>query len=206
MTVMVMLWSVLFLFTLINRWHCLSQAYRVLLPSKLTRALNDYCRYIGLTDLARSYILSEENNIEPDGFRLVTLGDGNVWYAQRPAKKWKSDMHWISPADEQGHEDFLKLLRENGFLGVLNVIGNELGIDALVAYQLTFIVVSHCEQGFIHHDTHNTGDQTYNVIVPLETVEDSPPELIIQGTDEPVFTQGRLNYEENIGILLGDVR
>jgi len=175
-----------------------------LLPSKLTRALNDYCRYIGLTDLARSYILSEENNIEPDGFRLVTLGDGNVWYAQRPAKKWKSDMHWISPADEQGHEDFLKLLRENGFLGVLNVIGNELGIDALVAYQLTFIVVSHCEQGFIHHDTHNTGDRTYNVIIPLETVEDSPPELIIQGTDEPVFTQGRLNYEENIGILLGD--
>mmetsp|Transcript_44 Transcript_44/g.60 ORF Transcript_44/g.60 Transcript_44/m.60 type:complete len:306 (-) Transcript_44:522-1439(-) len=176
-------------------------AYRLLLPSKLTRVLNDYCRYIGLTDLARSYILSEENNIEPDGFRLVTLGDGNVWYAQRPAKKWKSDMHWISPADEQGHEDFLKLLRENGFLGVLNVIGNELGLDALVAYQLTFIVVSHCEQGFIHHDTHNIGDRTYNVIIPLETVEDSPPELIIQGTDEPVFTQGRLNYEENIGIL-----
>ncbi len=156
--------------------------------------------------LARNFILSEENNIEPDGFRLVTLGDGNVWYAQRPAKKWQSDMHWISPADEKGHESYLKLLNENGFLSVLNVIGNELGLAGLVAYQLTFIVVSHCEQGFIHHDTHDTGDRTFNVIIPLETVDDSPPELIIQGTDFPEMSLGRLQYEENVGILLGDVR
>ena len=151
------------------------QAYRVLLPSKLTRAMNDYCRNIGLTDLARSYIMSEESNIEPDGFRLVTLGDGNVWYAQRPAKKWNSDMHWISPSDEKGHEDYLKVLRENGILSVLNIIGNELGLDALVAYHLTFIVVSHCEQGFGHDDVKKTGDRTFNMIIPLETVEGSPP-------------------------------
>lgn len=177
-----------------------------MLPSKLTRALNDYCRNIGLTQLARSYIMTEESNIEPGGFRLVTLGDGNIWYAQRPGKEWKSDMHWVSPADEKGHEGYLKILTENGFLSVLNIIGNELGLDGLVAYQLTFIVVSHCEQGFMHHDTHNTGDRTYNVIIPLQTVEDSPPELIIQGTDEPVFSEGRLSYEKNIGIMIGDVR
>ena len=100
-----------------------------MLPAKLTRALKKYCLDIGLTAFARNFILSEENNIEPDGFRLVTLGDGNVWYAQRPAKKWQSDMHWISPADEKGHESYLKLLNENGFLSVLNVIGNWLHIN-----------------------------------------------------------------------------
>jgi len=173
-------------YTVTSLFFYLWQAHRILLPAKLTRALKKYCLDIGLTDLARNFILSEENNIEPDGFRLVTLGDGNVWYAQRPAKKWQSDMHWISPADEKGHESYLKLLNENGFLSVLNVIGNELGLAGLVAYQLTFIVVSHCEQGFIHHDTHDTGDRTFNVIIPLETVDDSPPELIIQGTDFPV--------------------
>ena len=181
------------------------QAYRISIPHKLTRALNDYCRDIGITDLARNYILSEQNNIEPGDFRLVTLLDENIWYAQRPEKKWESDMHWISPANEKGHEDYLKVLRENGFLGVLNIIGNELGLDSLVAYHLTFIVVSHCEQGYIHHDTHNTGDRTFNVIIPLETIEDSPPELIIKGTDEPEASLGRLHYEEDIAIMLGDV-
>lgn len=122
-------------------------------------------------------------------------------------------MHWISPANEKGHEDYLKVLRENGFLGVLNIIGNELGLDSLVAYHLTFIVVSHCEQGYIHHDTHSTGDRTFNVIIPLETIEDSPPELIIKGIpeliikgiNEPEASLGRLHYEEDIAILLGDV-
>lgn len=109
--------------------YLLTKAYRVLIPSKLTRALNDYSRSIGLTDLARSYIMSDESSIEPKGFRLVTLGDGNVWYANRPFSY--NDMHWISPADERGHEYFLKILVENGFLSVVNIIGNELDFDSL---------------------------------------------------------------------------
>ena len=104
-------------------------AYRVSIPPKLIRALNEYCDKVGLTDLARNYILSADNNIKPGeliirdrtqnsekqyyeltclhlshddanatkgGFEFVTLKDGLVWYAQRPDKKWFSDMHWVS--------------------------------------------------------------------------------------------------------------
>ena len=74
--------------------------------------------------------MSDESSIEPKGFRLVTLGDGNVWYANRPFSY--NDMHWISPADERGHEYFLKILIENGFLSVVNIIGNEHGLTHIL--------------------------------------------------------------------------
>jgi hypothetical protein len=37
------------------------------------------------------------------------------WYIQRPESHWKSNMHWISPADEAGHEDYLRFLSAVGF-------------------------------------------------------------------------------------------
>jgi hypothetical protein len=37
------------------------------------------------------------------------------WYIQRPESHWKSNMHWISPADEAGHEDYLRFLSAGGF-------------------------------------------------------------------------------------------
>ena len=111
-------------------------------------------------------------------------------------------MHWISPADERGHEAYLKLINENGFLTMLNSIGDALDLDGLTAYHLTFIVVSHCEMGFVHHDTTGTGDKVFNVIIPLEFAPDSPPELII--TDSRDDSVGRLKYESNVGVLIGD--
>ncbi len=40
-------------------------AYRVSIPPELFRAMKEYCDKNGLTELARHYILSEENNIRP---------------------------------------------------------------------------------------------------------------------------------------------
>lgn len=109
----------------------------------------------------------------------------------------------ISPADERTHEAYLKLINENGFLSVLNEIGDQLDLDGLAAYHLTIIVVSHCEQGFVHHDTTGTDDKVFNVIIPLEMVHDSPPELIIEEYSEERYI-GRLKYEENVAVMLGD--
>lgn len=139
--------------------------------------------------------------IVEDEYKFFDLG-GFKWFAQRPASKWNSDMHWISPADEKGHEAYLKLINENGFLSMLNSIGDTLDLDGLTAYHLTFIVVSHCEMGFVHHDTTETGNKVFNVIIPLEFVPDSPPELII--TDSRDDSVGRLKYENNIGVMIGD--
>jgi hypothetical protein len=85
---------------------------------------------------------------------------------------------------------------------VLNSIGEQLDLDGLTAYHLTFIVVSHCEQGFVHHDTKDTGNKVFNVIIPLESPTNSPPELII--TDSRDDSVGRLKYENNIGVMIGD--
>jgi hypothetical protein len=57
--------------------------------------MKDFVDSIGLTELSRSFIMSEESNIEPDGYRFFDLG-GIKWFAQRPASKWQSDMHWVS--------------------------------------------------------------------------------------------------------------
>jgi len=40
-------------------------AYRILIPSELTNAMKEYCDSIGLTELARSFIMSEDSNIKP---------------------------------------------------------------------------------------------------------------------------------------------
>jgi hypothetical protein len=94
------------------------------------------------------------------------------------------------------------LINENGFLSVLNSIGDLLDMDGLAAYHLTFIVVSHCEMGFLHHDTTETGNKVFNVIIPLEFAPNSPPELII--TDSRDDSIGRMKYEDSIGVMIGD--
>lgn len=94
------------------------------------------------------------------------------------------------------------MLNENGFLTLLNSIGDVLDLDGLTAYHLTFIAVSHCERGYVHHDTAETGNKVYNVIIPLESATDSPPELII--TDSRDDSVGRLKYENDVGVMIGD--
>jgi hypothetical protein len=49
------------------RVSCLyfTSAYRILIPAELTNAMKEYCDRIGLTELARNFIMSEENNIKP---------------------------------------------------------------------------------------------------------------------------------------------
>ena len=56
--------------------------------------------------------------------------------------------------------------------------------------------------GFVHHDTTETEDKVFNIIIPLESVPNSPPELII--TDSRDDTVGRLKYEDNVGVMIGD--
>ena len=44
-------------------------AYRILIHTELTNAIKAYCDEVGLTDYARDFIMSKENNIQP-GERL----------------------------------------------------------------------------------------------------------------------------------------
>ncbi len=161
-------------------------AYQIGLPPKLSSTLLEYCNSTGIIDAFRKFTLPESQGGEPiaastsgHNGRFIELLDGNRWYAQRPAKEWKSNMHWISPADEKTHEEYLRVLGKGDFDLVLKSIGEQLGLDGLVAYHLTFIGVSESVRGFVHYDTKGTSGSVYNVIIPLLLEEDVGPELIL---------------------------
>jgi prolyl 4-hydroxylase len=179
-------------------------AFQIGFPPELITSLQSYCDRLGITELFRDLV--GPNPIPPeDGHagRFVQLSDGNKWYAQRPAKKWTSNMHWVSPADEKTHEEYLKVLSEGNFDLVLDAIGRYLGLEGLVAYHLTFIGVSHSEKGYIHHDSTDTGASVYNVIIPLILEEDALPELVMID-DKDGSKAGALKYKIGQGAMMGD--
>jgi len=179
-------------------------AFQIGLPPELTTELLDYCNTLGITEKFRELV--GDNPIEAKdehSGQFFEMTDGNRWYAQRPAKKWTSNMHWISPADEQTHEEYLKVLARGNFDLVLDAIGRYLGLEGLTAYHLTFIGVSHSEKGYIHHDTHHTGASVYNVIIPLILDDDALPELEMTDGDDPT-RKGSLKYQLGTASLMGD--
>ena len=112
-------------------------------------------------------------------------------------------MHWISPANEKTHEEYLKVLARGNFDLVLQAIGKYLGLESLAVYHLTFIGVSHSEKGFIHRDTHHTGASVYNVIIPLLLEDDALPELAMQDWDDE-SRYGTLKYQVGTAAMMGD--
>jgi len=184
-------------------------AYQIGLPPKLTSTLLEYCNSTGIIDAFRKFTLPESQGGEPiaastsgHNGKFIELLDGNRWYAQRPAKEWKSNMHWISPADEKTHEEYLRVLGKGDFDLVLKSIGEQLGLDGLVAYHLTFIGVSESVRGFVHHDTKGTGGSVYNVIIPLLLEEDVDPELIL--VDDKYEKKGGFKYSVGVASMMGD--
>lgn len=143
-------------------------AFQISLPPTLVPALLNYTFQLGITDKFRQFTTTSpiphananapvdmhsrtahtatnnhdngNDNDRPTG-QFHTFGT-NRWYAQRPAQKWDSNMHWISPADERTHEEYLRVLFEGGFGDMLDEIGEALELDGLVAYHLTFLAVS----------------------------------------------------------------
>lgn len=193
-------------------------AYQVGVPPELITSLLDYCKELGIIDLMQKYTTNEP--IEPkdkghNGKFLnltkvnnVGYNDTYQWYAQRPEKKWKSNMHWISPANEKSHEDYLRALSRGNFDKVLQGIGKALKLDSLVAYQLTFIGVSHTERGFAHHDTTTTKGGVYNIIIPLLLEDDGEPELLLWDFDPPNDSKkgkrGGYKYKIGAAAMMGD--
>lgn len=174
-------------------------AFQVGLPSEITRLLRQYCDDIGITETFRN-LLIPGNAIEPDTSKDVKL-NGMNWYIQRPNADWNSNMHWISPLDKESQDDYLNVLAKGGFDQVLRGIGKYFDFEGLVAYQVTFIGVSHCEQGFDHHDFLNTDGRAFNVIIPLLLANDLMPELEIMNDDG---IPGSYKYELGIASMVGD--
>ena len=111
-------------------------------------------------------------------------------------------MHWISPADETAHNEYLSILGAGGFDNVLESVGTYFDLAGLSAYHLSFIGVSECEKGFIHTDVNDSGLMAFNLIIPLVLVKGEGPELEILSDDET--TTRYYDYEYNVASMIGD--
>ena len=182
-------------------------AFRVGLDPNIAKALLDYCNLIGITDAFKHHLI-EGNPLKPGSDRYTLFGDYN-WYIQRPESHWKSNMHWISPGDEAAHEDYLRVLSAGGFDNILSSIGNHFGLDGLVAYHVTFIGVSHCSKGYMHHDFRGIDGKAFNIIIPLILANETGPEFDLRQdgdeSDDGNLAIGSYKYEPNVASMVGDM-
>jgi hypothetical protein len=173
--------------------------FQVGVPSDLTLTLRKYCDEIGITESFRN-LLIHDNPIEA-GTDLDVQFSGMNWYIQRPNSNWNSNMHWISPLDKESQDDYLKVLARGGFDQVLQGIGKHFNLESLVAFQVTFIGVSHCEKGYDHTDFTGTAGRGFNVIIPLILANESTPELDIANNDG---LTGSYKYQYGAASMVGD--
>lgn len=193
------------------RWdddHTIVQPYaaRVGLPETLLPTLVDYITQMGLLEIMQTMLY--EDPLPPNGnkwFTFTSPYDENevkrniTWNVERPAKKWKSDMHWFNVADEMAHEDALRALAKGGFDQVLRGIGEKFNLDTLYVDSVGFVAVTECERGFIHTDWDEVGGRAFNFLIGIQSPEDAGPELIVENG-----RRGEVYYGSDYGILVGD--
>ena len=195
-------------------------AYRIGLQPHVRESLLQYCDCMGITQILKDKLRYDDQTLDRPEVEPIRL-QGKEWLLQcSPSRRsWKSNMHWISPADDTANQAFLRALGAAGFDDVLHSIGEYFGFVGLVAYHPSIIAVSHCESGTIHVDATQTGGKVMNVIIPLLLATDTAPELHLQDEGLPTTTHdnhhhhmtsaralpvGKLPYQHNVAALLGD--
>lgn len=190
-------------------------AARVGLPPQLVPTLKDYAEKMGLFDIMTNLLY--DNPLLPGGARWFSFQSpyqkgaeesemrNFTWNVERPAKEWKSDMHWFNTADELSHEDGLRALAKGGFDEVLKGIGEKFGLDTLHVDSFGFVAVTNCDRGFMHHDWDETGGRAFNFLVGIHSPDDAGPELIVENEHKGVDRKGETYYGTNAGILVGDM-
>ena len=183
-------------------------AARIGLPPQLLPTLIDYADQMGLLTIMQNMLY--DNPLPPDGDKWFTFTSpydtalegekrNMTWNVERPAKKWKSDMHWFNTADEMAHEDSLRALSKGGFDEVLAAIGKQFNLDTLHVDSVGFVAVTNCERGFIHTDWDGVDGRAFNFLVGIQSPPEAGPELIVEGD-----RKGEVYYGKDAGILVGD--
>ncbi|GKY99566.1 hypothetical protein MPSEU_000910800 [Mayamaea pseudoterrestris] len=180
-------------------------AYILGISERVRLGLLDYCNKTGIYDILK-HVTSDGNGLLPDDDMFLTVNKER-WYLQRPGKNWHSDLHWLSPAGHPAHEDYLQALGASGFDEMLRGVGEQLQMDGLVAFHVTFIAVSQAIKGYLHHDVTRTQAKTYNIIIPLLLANDTGPELDLQQwppAPDGTTPVGRLKYQYGMAAMMGD--
>ena len=198
-------------------------SHQMAIDSKLTKKLDAYIRSNRLHTFFRNYGVFGYNGKDiiksacgtgktRDGneYRLHDLGKNK--YAKRTwqviqTPSLDSDMVWVYPNDCIGHNDILAVMMENGFGNVLSAIGEQEGstVDHLSIVNFAFLV-SRKNTKFCFHLDHEPRlqGQAWTVIIPLEIVRKSQPELCVKPSHSSTARQHQLvKYKRHTIIILG---
>ena len=114
-----------------------------------------------------------------------------------------TDMVWVFPSDPQGHEELKKILMQNGFGGVLAAIAEreQNCVDHLTILNLSFVVTRKNTKLNFHLDYEPAlQGHAWNVIVPLELVRGSGPELVLKPSVASTLHQ-EAQYQKHTAII-----
>ena len=175
--------------------------FRIGIPSTLKTVLLEYARKRGIVDELHKRVVDMDPLPSDGGSEYVQFG-GYHWWETRFDGEWRTNMHYVTPADDVAFDDYLEALGLAGFDSVLKSIGEHFKLDGLLCYYMSFIAVSHCDKGMIHADYDGTGGKGFNLIFPLMLVDGSGPELDLQADDESVRAGYHYRFDE--GNIVGD--
>jgi hypothetical protein len=178
-------------------------AYRVGLPEQLRYHLLAYSAEAGIAQRLHSLTIGgEQLEYEDTEMRgtIETLDDQD-WFVQGPPEGVHSNMHWISPGDENTHADLLAAMNDGGFDLVLEEVGDYFELEGLKAYKLAFMAVSECESGYEIRDITDLQGTAFTMTIPLFTMNKSPLKFELENAHGQA---GVYNFVFDEALLVGD--
>jgi hypothetical protein len=182
-----------------------AHAYRLGLDLKVRQKLHDFAVNAGIEDFYKKITIDGNALVAGSATDIVLHPNAGHWFIYRPNKDWTSNLQWLFAHDETSQRVYLNALSNAGFDNVLKGIGERLGFKKLVCMHLAFIGVSHSAKGFKHADMTNTGNKTFNIIIPLKLANETGPELEFSDMSDPANVKsGRYKYEYDVAQMIGD--
>lgn len=155
--------------------HC--KAFVVGLPEELQLEVQSYMGANGMLEYARTMIYEERP--PQGGHRIYTLNDGRKWASQLTSK-WKTDMVWFDPADEETFESLVAMLKKGGFGQVLDSIGRAFDLNGIMIQGIGAIFLSQYEQSKnMHVDMDGMPGTFFNILFPIHIPENDTGKLYI---------------------------
>ncbi len=115
------------------------------------------------------------------------------------------DMYWISPQDEEAHNNLLAHIGYGGFGNILASIGNYyLNVLHLTVLAMNFIIVSKCYDEKFHVDWDDSLDnEAFTVIIPIQLVDGAEPELIMEVGKSSQWEEHQVKYDAQYAYIWG---
>jgi hypothetical protein len=180
-------------------------AFRLGLDKKVTPIIHKFAVKAGIEDFFKKITIDGNALVAGYATDIELAKDVGHWFIYRPNKDWTSNLHWLFTHDETSQNAYLKALSDAGFDNILKAIGEKMGFKKLNAMHLAFIGVSHSAKGFKHADVVNTGNKTFNVIIPMKLASETGPELEFSDMSDPENVKtGKYKYEYDVAQMIGD--